>query len=120
MEITERTNHDIAIIDLQGRLTTVDDGAQRLRERVGSLFFDGQSKILINLERVPHIDSSGLGELVRCSLIARKANGTLKLFGLTRRVVELMTITKLVTEFETYETEKEAVESCLATAMTTP
>jgi len=116
MEITERKTHDIVVIDLQGRLTTVDDGAQRLREKLGSLFFDGQSKVLVNLGHVPHIDSSGLGELVRCSLIARKANATLKLFGVTPRVVELLTITRLVTEFDTYETEQEAVASCLSMA----
>ena len=116
MEITQRTTQDIVVIDLHGRLTTVDDGAQRLREKLGSLFFDGQSKVLINLARVPHIDSSGLGELVRCSLIARKANATVKLFGLTPRVVELLTITRLVSEFDTYETEQQAVESWLATA----
>ena len=113
MEINQRTTQDVVVIDLQGRLTTVDDGAQRLREKLGSLFFDGQSKVLINLARVPHIDSSGLGELVRCSLIAKRANATLKLCGLTPRVIELMTITKLVTEFDTYETEQEAINSCL-------
>src|SRR5690349_6960747 len=100
MEITERTTQDIVVIDLHGRLTTVDDGAQRLREKLGSLFFDGQDKVLINLSKVPHIDSSGLGELVRCSLIAKRTNATIKLFGLTPRVVELLTITKFVTEFD--------------------
>ena len=116
MHMTERTTHDIVIIDLKGRLTTVDEGAQRLRERVTSLFIEGRSKIMINLAAVPHIDSSGLGELVRCSLIARRSNGSVRLFGLTSRVIELLTITKLITEFDTYETEQQAIDSFLAAA----
>ena len=116
MEMKERTTNNIVVIDLQGHLTTVDEGAQHLRERIAGLFSGGTQKVLVNLGRVKHIDSSGLGELVRCSLIARRANGSLKIFGLTPRVVELLTITKLVQEFDTFETEAQALESFLATA----
>jgi len=116
MQISERRTQDIVVFDLQGRLTTIDEGAVHLREKIVNRFADGDSKVLINLSEVPHIDSTGLGELVRCSLVARKAKGTVKLFGLTRRVVELLTITKLIFEFDTFETEQEAVDSFLVTA----
>src|SRR5262245_51230034 len=116
MQITERDHQGIIVLDLQGRLTTGDAGAERVRDKITSLFFQGHSKVLVNLGGVPHIDSGGLGELVRCSLIARRANGSIKLFGLTHRVVELLTITKLITEFDTFETEREALASFMVAA----
>lgn len=116
MVITERRIHDIVVLDLEGRLSIVDSGAQRLREKITTLYFDGNWKVLVNLSRVPHIDSTSLGELVSILVAAKRMKASLKLFGLTQRVVELLTITKLVTEFDTYETESEALDSCLMTA----
>ena len=116
MQMNERTTHGVLVLDLQGLLTTVDDGAQRMRERVTSAFEQGQSKVLVNLGGVPHMDSGALGELVRCSLAARRTRSSIRLFGLTRRVVELLTITKLLPEFDTYTTEQEALDSFLVTA----
>ena len=115
MQITERTNQDVTVLELTGRLT-IDDGAEQLRDKVLSLLFQGHSKIVLNLARVPHIDSGALGELVRCYVTAKNGKGSLKLSGLTGRVVELLTIMKLVTVFDTYDTEQEAIESFLVTA----
>jgi anti-sigma B factor antagonist len=114
--MNERTAHGVLVLEPTGRLTTVDDGAQRMRQRVTNAFDQGQSKVLINLSGVPHMDSGALGELVRCSLAARRTKSSIRLFGLTGRVVELLTITKLVTEFDTYATEQEALDSFLVTA----
>ncbi len=104
MQITERTIADITILDLQGKLT-IDDGAELLRDKVASIVFQGQRKILLNLAGVPYMDSGGLGELVRCSMAAKKASGAVKLVSLTSRITDLLTITKLLTVFETFDTE---------------
>ncbi|HEX6164153.1 MAG TPA: STAS domain-containing protein [Vicinamibacterales bacterium] len=116
MQMTERLNGDVFVLDLKGRLTTMDGGAQLMRDRVTAVLAGGHSKVLLNLADVPHIDSCALGQLAVCKTAARKANGTVKLFGMTSRVVQLLTITRLTTEFDTYATEQEALDSFLVTA----
>lgn len=113
MNITERITHDVVVLDLVGRLT-IGEGAELLRDKVTSVVFQGHSKVLLNLAGVPYIDSGGLGELVRCSMAAKKANGSVKLVGLTGRIVDLLAITKLITVFDTFETEEQAIQSFMA------
>jgi anti-sigma B factor antagonist len=113
MQITERTTQDVVILDLTGRLT-MGEGAELLRDRVAGVVAKGHSKVLLNLAGVPYIDSGGLGELVRCSVSARNANGAVKLMGLTTRITDLLAITKLLNVFETFETEQEAIASYMA------
>jgi anti-sigma B factor antagonist len=115
MKITERTTQDVTVLDLEGKLT-IGDGAELLRDKVASVVFQGNSKLLLNLAGVPYIDSGGLGELVRCSMAAQKANGAVKLIGVSGRVVDLLTITKLITVFDTFDTEQQALASFMATA----
>jgi anti-sigma B factor antagonist len=115
MYIYERRAQDVVVLDLKGRLT-IDDGAELLSDKFNSLIFQGQTKVLLNMAGVPHIDSGALGKLVSCWLTAQQAKGSLKLFGLSGRVVELLTITKLITQFDTYDTEQEAIASFMATA----
>jgi anti-sigma B factor antagonist len=115
MQLTERRTQGIVVLDLKGRLT-IEDGADLLHDKFKSLIFQGYSKVMLNLGNVPHIDSGALGKLVSCSVTARRANASVKLFGLTGRVVELLTITKLITEFDCYDTEEEALASFLVTA----
>ena len=110
MQITERTINDVTILDLDGKLT-INDGAELLRDKVKSIVFQGHTKLLINLAKVPYIDSGGLGELVRCSVSAKKANGAVKLMGLNGKITDLLAITKLVTVFETFDTELDALVS---------
>ena len=74
--------NDVVVLDLEGRLT-LGDGAELLRDKVASVVFQGNSKVILNLAGVPYIDSGGLGELVRCSMAAKKANGSVKLIGVT-------------------------------------
>lgn len=119
MEIVERTVGDVTILDLQGKLT-IDDGAEILRDKVASIVFQGQTKVLLNLAGVPYMDSGGLGELVRCSMAARKGQGSVKMVSLTSRITDLLTITKLLTVFDTYETEQEALASFRAVASVIP
>jgi len=114
MEITERRIRDVVVLDLKGRLT-IDEGADPLRETFNSLIVTGHRKVLLNLSGVPHIDSGAIGKLVSCSLTARKANGSVKLVGLTGRLVELLTMTKLITVFDTFNTEQEALSSFMPT-----
>jgi anti-sigma B factor antagonist len=110
MQISERIINDVTILDLEGRIT-INDGAELLRDKVRSIVFQGRTKLLINLAKVPYIDSGGLGELVRCSLSAKKANGAVKLMGLNGKITDLLAITRLVTIFETFDTELDALAS---------
>src|SRR5688500_15471618 len=103
MEITERHLGDVAIIDLKGKLV-LGEGADLLRDKVNSLVQQERKSILMNLSEVPYMDSAGLGELVRCYTTVTRRGGALKLLGLTRRVSDLLTITKLLTVFDSYET----------------
>ena len=110
MQITERTINDVTILDLDGRLMN-GEGAELLRDKVTSIVFQGQRKVLLNLAKVPYVDSGGLGELVRCSTSTRHANGAVKLVNLTSKMTDLLTITKLLTVFDTYDSEAAALES---------
>ena len=115
MQITERKIQDVVVLELTGKLT-IGDGAELLRDKVASVVFQGNPKVVLNLAGVPYIDSGGLGELVRCSVSAQKANGAVKLVGVSGRVVDLLTITKLIAVFDTFDTEKEALASFPVTA----
>lgn len=116
MQITERTVNDVTILDLDGRLT-IGDGAELLGNTVKKLVSQGKTKVLINLAKVPYVDSGGLGELVHSLASARKATGTVKLMGLTSKITDLLAITRLVTVFDTFETELDALVSFGETAV---
>ena len=113
MHINERTVGDVVILDLTGKLT-VGDGADLLRDKVSSVVFQGHTKVVLNLAGVPYMDSGGLGELVRCSMAARKSEGAVKLVNLTGKIVDLLAITKLLTVFDTYDNEADALASFTA------
>lgn len=115
MRITERTIDDIVVLNLVGRLT-VNDGVDLLRDTVTSLVKQGHAKVVLNMAQVPYIDSPALGELVHCLMLARGARGSVKLAGVNGRVVNLLTIMKLTAEFDTHDTEQEALASYLARA----
>ena len=78
---------------------------------INSLIGQGRKKLLLNLEAVPYIDSAGLGEVVRAYTTVSRQGGKLKLLNLTKRIEDLLTITKLITVFEVFESEEEAVKS---------
>jgi anti-sigma B factor antagonist len=110
MDITKRRIGDITILDLKGKLT-MDDGAELLRDTVASVVFQGERKILLNLAEVPYMDSGGLGQLVRCSIITGKVAGAVKLINLTSRISDLLTITKLSNVFDSFDSEAAALAS---------
>ena len=115
MQIEERVVGDVTILDLKGKIT-LGEGDEALKDRVGNLANQGRRRILLNLAGVPYIDSAGLGEVVRTYTTVSRQGGSLKLLNLTKRITDLLSITKLLTVFETYENENDAVQSFAASA----
>jgi anti-sigma B factor antagonist len=110
MEIAERTVSDITVLDLKGKMT-LGEGDELLKDKINSLLAAGKKKLVLNLEGVPYIDSAGLGEIVRTFTTVSRQGGSLKLLNLTKRIEDLLSITKLLTVFETFDTESEAIKS---------
>ena len=110
MQIEERVVGGVTILDLKGKMT-LGEGDELLKDKINSLIHQGQKKLLLNLEGVPYIDSAGLGEIVRTYTTVSRQGGSLKLVNLTKRITDLLAITKLLTVFETFESEKDAIAS---------
>ncbi len=110
MQIEQRAVGDVIVLDLKGKVT-LGEGDELLKDKVNSLVNQGHRKIVLNLAEVPYIDSAGLGEIVRTYTTVSRQGGSLKLLNLTKRITDLLSITKLLTVFETFETENEAVQS---------
>lgn len=110
MEIVERTVNDVTVLDLKGKMT-LGEGDELLKDKINSLLAAGKKKLLLNLEGVPYIDSAGLGEVVRTYTTVSRQSGSLKLLNLTKRIEDLLSITKLLTVFDTFDSEAEAVKS---------
>ena len=110
MKIVERQVKDVAILDLHGKIQ-IGEGDEALRNAVARLVQAGKKKILLNLAEVPYVDSAGLGEIVRCYTTVSREGGRLKLVNLTKKLQDLLAITKLLTVFETYDTEEQGVNS---------
>jgi anti-sigma B factor antagonist len=110
MKIVERQVGDVIILDLHGKIL-IGEGDDALRDAVTKLVDGGKTKLLLNLADVPYVDSAGLGEIVRCYTTVSKKGGKLKLLNLTKKIQDLLSITKLLTVFETFENESEAVKS---------
>jgi anti-sigma B factor antagonist len=115
MQIEERAAGDVTVLDLKGKMT-LGEGDETLRDKVNSLSQQGRKKIVLNLAEVPYVDSAGLGEIVRTYTTVSRQGGSLKLLGLTKRITDLLSITKLLTVFETYDTEADAVRSFSSSA----
>ncbi len=109
MKITERTLNDITVLELEGDLA-LDHNAQ-FRKKATAAFDAGARKLIVNLAKVEYMDSSGLGELISCYTTLKKLDGRLTLLQLNKRLQHLLTITKLHTVFELFETEAAAVAS---------
>src|SRR5215208_4161392 len=110
LNINERQAGDVTILDLSGKIT-IGEGSVQLREAVRRLLDDGKKKILLNLGDVSYVDSSGIGDLVSSYTTTNNNGGQLKLLNLTKKIQDLLMITKLLTVFQTFETEQEAVSS---------
>ena len=115
MQIEERNVGDVKVLDLKGKIT-LGEGDELLKDKVNSLINQGHRKIVLNLADVPYIDSAGLGEIVRTYTTVSRQGGSLKLLNLTKRITDLLSITKLLTVFETFDSENEAIRSFSASA----
>jgi len=110
MVLHARRLDDVVILDLSGRIT-MGEGTLILRDQIQKLLNSGDRKFLLNLSDVNYIDSSGLGELVTSFTTVRNQGGHLKLLNLTKRVQDLLQITKLLTVFEAFDSEAEALKT---------
>lgn len=110
LTITKRLSQNVTIFDLEGKIF-LGESIVDFRRAIRDLPEDGKKKILLNMANITHIDSSGLGELVAGLLDSQKNGGELKLLSLSRQVTELMKMTKLLTVFETFEDETDALNS---------
>jgi anti-sigma B factor antagonist len=110
MHIEQRSVGDVTIIGLRGRLLA-PEGDELLRDKVRSLVQQGVKKIIINLADVPYVDSSGLGGMVSTYTTVTREGGRLVLLNVTKRLSDLLVITKLTQVFEVYDDEKEALAS---------
>jgi anti-sigma B factor antagonist len=108
--IKARRLDDVVILDISGRIT-LGEGTVTLRDALQKLLNAGDRKLVMNLEDVDYIDSAGLGELVTAFTIVRAQGGQLKLLKLTHRIHDLLQITKLLTVFDAYDSETEAIKS---------
>ena len=111
MNLSERRVGDVVIVDVSGKITLGEGGDLAMKDKVRSLLEQGHKKILLNLGDVSYVDSAGLGEIVQSYATVSKNGGTLKLLNTTKRIKDLLSITKLLTVFECHDSEAEAVTS---------
>jgi len=110
MKVTTRTVGDVHILDCSGKIT-LGEGTMAVRNGVREILNGGGKKILLNLGDVNYIDSSGIGELVSSFTTVTNQGGQLKLLNLTKKIQELLAITKLLTVFQVYDSEQGAISS---------
>ena len=110
MKVSSRQVDGVTIVDCSGRIT-LGEGSVVLKDAVRELLSKGQKKILLNLGDISYIDSSGIGELVSAFTTVRNQGGDLKLLNLTKKVHDLLQITKLYTVFDVKDDEASAVKS---------
>jgi anti-sigma B factor antagonist len=110
LEVKERQAGDVTILDMNGAVR-IGEGSVALRDAIRGLADGGKKKILLNLAGVKYIDSSGSGELIANYTTVRRQGGQLKLLNLTDKIQSLLVITKLLTVFDVFEDEAEALKS---------
>ena len=110
VKLTTRQIGDVSVVDVAGRIT-LGEGSSALRDTLREMVSKGQKKVLLNLGEVSYIDSSGIGELVSAFTTVTNGGGQLKLLNLTKRVKDLLQITKLYTVFDVHDSEVSAIRS---------
>ena len=110
VKLTTRQIGDVSVVDVAGRIT-LGEGSSALRDSLREMVGKGQKKILLNLGEVSYIDSSGIGELVSAFTTVTNGGGQLKLLNLTKRVKDLLQITKLYTVFDVHDSEVTAIRA---------
>ncbi len=110
MTIGQRNIGTVVVLDLDGKIV-LGEGAGLLKDKVRSVVFQGHKQVLLNLSGVDYMDSSGLGELIAAFTTVTREGGSVKITNLTRRVSDLLAIAKVLTVFDVYSTEAEALAS---------
>ena len=110
VKLNTRQIGDVSVVDVAGRIT-LGEGSSALRDTLREMVSKGQKKVLLNLGEVSYIDSSGIGELVSAFTTVTNGGGQLKLLNLTKRVKDLLQITKLYTVFDVHDSEVSAIRS---------
>ena len=111
MQLEQRIVDNVAIITVTGDITLSKGGDVLLKDKVQSLLHQGYTNLLIDLSGVSYVDSAGLGELVQTYVTAKNRGGRLRLLNPTKRLKDLLVVTKLLTVFESYDNEAAAVAS---------
>ncbi|MFN7914744.1 MAG: STAS domain-containing protein [Vicinamibacterales bacterium] len=111
MNISQRSVQGVCVLDIDGPITLGTEGSEKLGDKVKSVVAAGEKNVLLNLAAVAYIDSAGLGELVNSYTTVKKQGGALKLVGVTKKLKDLLVITKLATVFDSFETEAAAIAS---------
>lgn len=111
MQLEQRILGNVAIVTVTGDITLNREGNVLLKDKVHSLLHQGHKNLLLDLSGVSHVDSAGLGEMVQAYVSTKNRGGSLRLLHLTRRIRDLLVVTKLLTVFDTYENEAEALAS---------
>lgn len=110
MKFSSRQVANVVVIDIEGKIL-LGDGDVEIKQAVDDHLAQGRKKIILNLAKVPYIDSAGLGEIIRCYTAIRKSGGDLKLLAPNQRLIDLLGVTKLVNVFDWYGDESSALES---------
>ena len=111
MQIEERQSGEVTVIRVTGDITLNKGGDVLLKDKVQSLLQQGKKKLLLDLGGVSYVDSAGLGQLVQVYATTKNHGGSLKLLNLTKRLKDLLVVSKLLTVFDSYESEAEALGS---------
>jgi anti-sigma B factor antagonist len=110
MKLSSRRVGNVMVFDVEGKIL-LGDGDVEIKQAVDELLSSNQKEILLNLAKVPYVDSAGLGEIIRCFTAVRKAGGNFRLLAPNQRLIDLLTITKLVNVFDWYGDEASALKS---------
>jgi len=111
MQIEEKTSGEVTVIKITGDITLNQGGDILLKDKVQSLLQQGKQKLVLDLGGVSYVDSAGLGQLVQIHATTKSKGGSLRLANVTKRLKDLLVVTKLVTVFDSYDSEAEAVSS---------
>jgi anti-sigma B factor antagonist len=111
MQLDEHASGDVTVVTVTGDITLNKGGDVLLKDKIQSLLQQGKKKLLLDLGKVSYVDSAGLGQLVQVYATAKHHGGALKLVNLTKRLKDLLVVSKLLTVFDSYESEAEAVAS---------
>ena len=111
MQIEEKASGEVTVIKITGDITLNQGGDILLKDKIQSLLQQGKQKLVLDLGGVSYVDSAGLGQLVQIHATTKSKGGSLRLANVTKRLKDLLVVTKLVTVFDSYDSESEAVSS---------